>query len=62
MNRPSLSKMLKTVRQQGLAITGIETLPDGNYRVLTAAANEDADDGPSDFEARIRARKAQRAA
>lgn len=64
MNRPSLAKDLKTVLAAGLVVTGIERLPDGGHRLLTAAANTnaDADDELQRARERRRARKVDRAA
>lgn len=62
MSRPSLSKDLKTVLAAGLVVTGIERLPDGGHRLLTTAANVDADDELERARERRRARKIDRAA
>lgn len=62
MSRPSVSKTVKAVRALGLSITGVEVSPDGTIRVLTAAANESADDDLQRARERRRARKADRAA
>ena len=62
MGRPSVSKTIKAVRALGLSITGVEVSPDGTIRVLTAAANEGADDDLHKARERRRARKADRSA
>lgn len=62
MNRPSLSKDLKTAIAAGLTIVGIERFPDGGHKLLTTAANMNADDELERARARRSARKVGRAA
>lgn len=35
LNRPSLAKDLKTVREAGLSVASVERFPDGGYRIHT---------------------------
>lgn len=61
-NRPSVSKTVKAVQALGLAVSGVEVMPDGTIRVLTGAANMNADDELQQARERRRARKTDRAA
>ncbi len=60
--RPSVSKMVRSIQKLGLVVTGVEVAPDGTVKVLTQAANESADDELEQARDRRRARKAGRTA
>lgn len=55
LNRPSLAKDLKTVREAGLSVASVERFPDGGYRIHTLI------DGGLDYElSAARLRRAER--
>lgn len=62
MTRPSVAKHVRALQKLGLSVSSVEISPDGTVRVLTASANESADDGLEAMREARRARKAGRLA
>lgn|GEM_PF-4344778 len=44
LNRPSLAKDLRTVRDAGLSVSSVERFPDGGYQIHTVDAPSINDD------------------
>jgi hypothetical protein len=59
--KPSASKLIRAARSNGLTVVGVEQMPDGSIRVLTAATQSAGDDDLATLRAERRARKAHRA-
>lgn len=58
----SVSKAVRSVQRVGLAVTGVEIMPDGTVRILTSPPAVTVDDELERARERRRARKIDRAA
>lgn len=62
VQKPSISKTVRSLQKLGLKVTSIEMAPDGSFRVLTSNDNEGgdaADKAWDDYSARKAHRTAQ---
>ena len=62
MSRASITKTVRGLQRLGLNVSEVVVAPDGTVRVLTAPANESADDGLEAMREARRARSLNRTA